>query len=77
MRWALSYTRSRFMADWEVEMKRPSVEAEMERIECEETKIRMTEAAIAEVDQNALIAHQDMLSWAESLDTANPIHPPE
>lgn len=43
----------------------------------EEEKTRMTEAAMAEVDQNALIAHAEMLSWAESLDTATPLPLPQ
>lgn len=43
----------------------------------EEEKTRMTEAAMADVDQNALIAHADMLTWAESLDTANPLPLPQ
>jgi predicted transcriptional regulator len=43
----------------------------------EEEKTRMTEAAMAEVDQNALVSHSDMLAWAESLDTANPLPLPQ
>lgn len=58
-------------------MKRPGVKAVVEGIESEEEKTRMTKAALAEVDQKALIAHQEMLSWGESLDTANPFRLPE
>lgn len=49
----------------------------MKRIEQKDEKIRMTEAAIDDVDQKALITHADMLFWAESLDTANPIPLPQ
>lgn len=43
----------------------------------EEEKTRLTEAAMAEVDQNVLIAHEDMLAWSDSLDTANPLPLPQ
>lgn len=43
----------------------------------EEEKTRLTEAAMAEVDQNALIAHEDMLAWSDSLDTSNPLPLPQ
>lgn len=46
-------------------------------VDQEEERIRMTEEAMADVDQNVLIAHQDMLAWAESLDTANPLPLPQ
>lgn len=53
-------------------MKRPGVKAVVEGVDNEEEKTRMTKAALAEVEQKALIPHQEMLSWGESLDTANP-----
>lgn len=53
------------------------VKAMVDRTEREETKIRMTEAAMADVDQSRLIAHAEMLAWAESLDTTKPLCLPE
>ena len=46
-------------------------------VDQEEERTRMTEEAMADVDQNVLIAHEDMLAWAESLDTANPLPLPQ
>lgn len=43
----------------------------------EEEKTRLTQAAMAEVDQNVLITHEDMLAWSDSLDTANPLPLPQ
>jgi hypothetical protein len=46
-------------------------------VEQEEDRTRLTEEAMADVDQNALIPHEAMLAWAESLDTANPLPLPQ
>lgn len=46
-------------------------------VDQEEERTRLTEEALADVDQNALIAHSEMLAWAESLDTNNPLLLPQ
>ena len=44
---------------------------------CGEAYARLTEEALADIDQNAVIAHEVMLAWAESLDTDNPLPLPQ
>lgn len=46
-------------------------------VDQEEERTRLTEEALADVDQSALIAHVEMLAWAESLDTDNPLPLPQ
>ena len=46
-------------------------------VDQEEERTRLTEEALADVDQNSLIAHAEMLAWAESLDTDNPLPLPQ
>ncbi len=46
-------------------------------VDQEEERTRLTEEALADVDQSALIAHAEMLAWAESLDTDNPLPLPQ
>ncbi len=46
-------------------------------VDQEEERTRLTEEALADVDQSALITHVEMLAWAESLDTDNPLPLPQ
>ncbi|HVW92717.1 MAG TPA: ribbon-helix-helix domain-containing protein [Devosia sp.] len=43
----------------------------------EEEKHRMTLEALAEVDAGLFIEDEDMAAWIESLDTDNPLPPPQ
>jgi predicted transcriptional regulator len=42
----------------------------------EEEKHRLTVEGLADVDAGRLIDHEDMLAWAKSLGTDNPLPPP-
>jgi predicted transcriptional regulator len=41
-------------------------------VDQEEERTRLTEEAMADVDQSNLVAHESMLAWADSLDTETP-----
>jgi len=43
----------------------------------EEEKIRLSLEALAEADQIGTIPHEEMVAWADSLGTDNPLPPPE
>ncbi|HHB76364.1 MAG TPA: ribbon-helix-helix protein, CopG family [Desulfobulbus sp.] len=42
-------------------------------IDQEEERNRLTREALADVDEGMVIHHQDVLAWAESLGTDNPL----
>ncbi len=46
-------------------------------VEQEEERRRLTMEALAEVDTHAVIDHQAVQAWAESLDTDKPLPVPE
>lgn len=66
-RYAKSMERSR---GWIVK------QALAEWVTWEEEKIRRTREALADVDAGRLIEHEDMVAWANSLGTDNPLPPP-
>ena len=43
----------------------------------EEEKDRLTLEAIADVEKNGGIPHDEVMAWAESLATDNPLPPPQ
>lgn len=45
-------------------------------VDLEEERHRMTLEALADVDAGRLIDHRDMVAWADSLGTENPLPPP-
>ncbi len=46
-------------------------------VEQEEERRRLTLEALAEVDDNAVVDHQAVLAWAESLDSDRPLPAPK
>ena len=42
----------------------------------EEEEVRLSLEALEEADRIGTIAHEDMVAWAESLDTDSPLPPP-
>ena len=46
-------------------------------VDQEEERTRLTEEALADVDQGALVTHEQMLAWAESLSTDKPLATPQ
>lgn len=45
-------------------------------IEQQENRERLTQEAMADVDNNLLIAHQDVQAWADSLSSSKPLAVP-
>lgn len=66
-RYAASMERSRA---WIVK------EALADWIYWEAEKVRLSLEAIEEADRIGTIPHEDMVAWADSLDTDNPLPPP-
>jgi predicted transcriptional regulator len=46
-------------------------------VELEEERRRLTLEALADIDAGRVIDHQAVQAWADSLDTAQPLPPPE
>lgn len=46
-------------------------------VDQEEERTRLTEEALADVDQGVLVMHEQMLAWAESLGTDKPLATPQ
>jgi predicted transcriptional regulator len=45
-------------------------------VDQEEERHRLTLEALADVDAGRVIDHQDMVAWADSLSTSQPLAPP-
>ena len=45
-------------------------------VDQEEERHRLTLEALADVDAGRVIGHQDMVAWADSLSTSQPLVPP-
>jgi predicted transcriptional regulator len=45
-------------------------------VDQEEERSRLTREALADVDAGSIIDHQEVLAWANSLDTASPLPVP-